>query len=99
MAAATRNTNTDRNDSEYLAAKTALAQKLLAKRESYAREANLSQSLADRVAKAGIGFGVVAGAAPAMRDNFSVAYSAQRELQARKTATYALQMADKVLQA
>ena len=86
-----------RNDQEYLAARTALAEKLLAKRTAYGREFNLSQTLADRVSRMGTGLGTVIGAVPAARDNFGVALNAQRQLQASKTAAYALEMAEKVL--
>ena len=88
-----------RNDQEYLAARTALAEKLLAKRTAYGREFNLSQTLADKVSRMGTGLGTVIGAVPAARDNFGVALNAQRQLQASKTAAYALEMAEKVLQA
>jgi len=88
-----------RNDQEYLAARSALAEKLLAKRTAYGREFNLSQTLADRVSRMGTGLGTVIGAVPAMRDNFMVALNAQCQLQASKTAAYALEMAEKVLQA
>ena len=88
-----------RNDQEYLAARTALAEKLLAKRTAYGREFNLSQTLADRVSRMGTGLGTVIGAVPATRDNFGVALNAQRQLQASKTAAYALELAEKVLQA
>ena len=88
-----------RNDQEYLAARTALAEKLLAKRTAYGREFNLSQTLADRVSRMGTGLGTVIGAVPAARDNFGVALNAQRQLQASKTAAYALELAEKVLQA
>jgi len=88
-----------RNDQEYLAARAALAEKLLAKRTAYGREFNLSQTLADRVSRMGTGLGTVIGAVPAARDNFGVALNAQRQLQASKTAAYALEMAEKVLQA
>ena len=98
MAAATSNTNTDRNDAAFLAARNDLAQKLLSKRTAYARErVGVAQTLANAVANAGNGIGVIAGAAPAMRDNFGVAFQAQRELQAARTAAYALKMAEKVL--
>lgn len=88
-----------RNDQEYLAARAALAEKLLAKRTAYGREFNLSQTLADRVSRMGTGLGTVIGAVPAARDNFGVALNAQRQLQASKTAAYALELAEKVLQA
>ena len=88
-----------RNDQEYLAARAALAEKLLAKRTAYGREFNLSQTLADKVARVGTGIGTVIGAVPATRDNFGVALNAQRQLQAARTAEYALRMAEKVLQA
>ena len=88
-----------RNDQEYLAARSALAEKLLAKRTAYGREFNLSQTLADRVSRMGTGLGTVIGAVPAARDNFGVALNAQRQLQASKTAAYALELAEKVLQA
>jgi len=89
-----------RNDQEYLAARSALAEKLLNKRESYARERwSVAQTVANAVANAGNGIGVIIGATPAMRDNFMVALNAQRQLQASKTAAYALEMAEKVLQA
>ena len=87
-----------RNDQEYLAARSALAEKLLAKRTAYGREF-LSQTLADRVSRMGTGLGTVIGAVPAARDNFGVALNAQRQLQAARTAEYALRMAEKVLQA
>lgn len=89
----------NRNDQEYLAARAALAEKLLAKRTAYGREFNLSQTLADKVARVGTGVGTVIGAVPAAGHNFTVALQAQRELQASKTAEYALQMAEKVLSA
>ena len=88
-----------RNDQEFLAARNELAKKLLAKRESYGRELNLSQTLADRVSRMGTGIGTVIGAVPAARDNFGVALNAQRQLQAARTASYALEMAEKVLSA
>lgn len=88
-----------RNDQEYLAARSALAEKLLAKRTAYGREFNLSQTLADRVSRMGTGLGTVIGAVPAARDNFGVALNAQLQLQASKTAAYALELAEKVLQA
>ena len=99
MAART-NTNTGRSDAEFLAARNELAARLLTKRTTAARErVGLAQAAANAVANAGNGIGIVAGAAPAMRDNFAVAFQAQRELQAARTAQYALEMAEKVLKA
>ena len=91
--------NTQRNDQAFIAARDALAAKLLAKREARSSGTGFAQAIANRVAGAGNGIGVIAGAAPAMRDNFGVAYAAQRELQAARTAAYALEQAEKVLRA
>lgn len=90
--------NTQRNDQAFIAARDALAAKLLAKREARVGS-GFTQALANGVAGAGNGIGVVAGAVPAMRDNFMVAMNSQRELQASRTAQYALAQAEKVLRA
>lgn len=101
MAAATRNTNTDRNDAAFIAARDALAAKLLAKREARApvAGAGFAQAAANALARSGNGVGTIIGAAPAAKDNFAIAYASQRELQAAKSAAYALEMAEKVLKA
>jgi hypothetical protein len=91
--------NTTRNDAAFIAARNALAEKLMAKREARTSGVGFAQAVANKVAGAGNGIGVVIGAAPAMRDNFGVAYAAQRELQAARTAAYALEQAEKVLRA
>ncbi len=90
--------NTQRNDQAFIAARDALAAKLLAKREARVGS-GFTQALANGVAGAGNGIGVVAGAVPAMRDNFMVAMNSQRELQASRTAQFALAQAEKVLRA
>lgn len=87
-----------RNDQAFLAAQKELAAKLLAKREARVGS-GFTQALANGVAGAGNGIGVVAGAVPAMRDNFMVAMNSQRELQASRTAQFALAQAEKVLRA
>jgi hypothetical protein len=89
---------TTRNDQAFIAARDALAAKLLAKREARAGS-GFTQALANGVANIGNGIGTVAGAAPAARDNFMVALNSQRELQASRTAQYALAQAEKVLRA
>ena len=92
------NTST-RTDAAFINARNELAAKLMAKREARSSGTGFAQAIANRVAGAGNGIGVIAGAAPAMRDNFGVAYAAQRELQAARTAAYALEQAEKVLRA
>ena len=87
-----------RNDQAFIAARDALAAKLLAKREARVGS-GFTQALANGVAGAGNGIGAVAGAMPAMRDNFMVAMNSQRELQVARTAAYALEQAEKVLRA
>ena len=87
--------NTQRNDQAFIAARDALAAKLLAKREARVGS-GFTQAIANGVAGAGNGIGVVAGAVPAMRDNFMVAMNSQRELQASRTAQYALAQAEKI---
>ena len=88
-----------RTDAAFINARNELAAKLMAKREARSSGTGFAQAIANRVAGAGNGIGIIAGAAPAMRDNFGVAYSAQRELQAARTAAYALEQAEKVLRA
>jgi hypothetical protein len=91
--------NTTRNDQAFIATRDALAAKLLEKRATRSAGGGFTQAVANRIAGAGNGIGIIAGATPAMRDNFSVAMNAQREIQAARTARYAIEQAEKVLRA
>lgn len=91
--------NSARNDQAFLAARDALAAKLLAKREARSSGDGFAQVIANKLAGAGNGIGTIAGATGAMADNFNIARASQRELQASRTAQYALSQAEKVLRA
>ena len=86
-----------RTDAAFINARNELAAKLMAKREARSSGTGFAQAIANRVAGAGNGIGVIAGAAPAMRDNFTIARESQREIQAQRSAIYAMEQAEKVL--
>jgi hypothetical protein len=89
-----------RNDAAFINARNALAQKWMMKGEDRDSVSDgFAQAVANRLARAGNGIGVVAGAVPAMKANFAVSYQAQKEIQAAKVAAYAIEQAEKVLRA
>ncbi len=89
--------NTQRNDAAFLSAQKELAARFATARQSRPSNWDITQSLANVTSRVGNSVGVIIGAMPAARDNFTIARESQREIQAQRSAIYAMEQAEKVL--
>ena len=86
-----------RNDQAFIAAQKELAARFATARTRRPSDWDVTQSLANGVSRVGNSVGVIIGAMPAARDNFTIARESQREIQAQRSALYAMEQAEKVL--
>ena len=89
--------NTSRNDAAFLSAQKELAARFSTARQSRPSNWDVTQAVANGVSRVGNSVGVIIGAMPAARDNFTIARESQREIQAQRSALYAMEQAEKVL--
>ena len=86
-----------RTDAAFLSAQKELAARFATARQSRPGNWDVTQAVANGVSRVGNSVGVIIGAIPAARDNFTIARESQREIQAQRSALYAMEQAEKVL--